>query len=66
MLCKLLLEFVNAFQFFGDDYDTPDGTAIRDYIHVVDLAKAHIAALERLLKDKNKSNFEVFNVGTGK
>lgn len=51
---------------FGDDYPTHDGTAIRDYIHVVDLAKAHIAALERLMKGNNKSNFEVFNVGTGK
>jgi UDP-glucose 4-epimerase len=50
---------------FGADYDTPDGTAIRDYIHVVDLAKAHIAALERLLNKKNKTNFEFFNVGTG-
>lgn len=51
---------------FGDDYDTPDGTAIRDYIHVVDLAKAHIAALNRLLDNKNKSNCEFFNIGTGK
>ena len=51
---------------FGDDYDTVDGTAVRDYIHVVDLAKAHIAALQRLLSKKNKSNFEFFNVGTGK
>ncbi|TYQ00396.1 UDP-glucose 4-epimerase [Tenacibaculum adriaticum] len=50
---------------FGDDYPTPDGTAIRDYIHVVDLAKAHIAALKRLLENKNKQNFEFFNVGTG-
>ncbi len=50
---------------FGDDYPTPDGTAIRDYIHVVDLAKAHIAALQRLLNKKNKKNFEFFNVGTG-
>lgn len=50
---------------FGDDYPTPDGTAIRDYIHVVDLAKAHIAALQRLLEKKNKQNFEFFNVGTG-
>ncbi len=50
---------------FGDDYPTPDGTAIRDYIHVVDLAKAHIAALKRLLQSKNKQNFEYFNVGTG-
>jgi len=51
---------------FGDDYDTPDGTAIRDYIHVVDLAKAHIAALRRLIDKKNTKNFEYFNVGTGK
>ncbi|MDP2061308.1 MAG: UDP-glucose 4-epimerase GalE [Flavobacteriaceae bacterium] len=51
---------------FGNDYPTPDGTAIRDYIHVVDLAKAHIAALERLLNQSNKENFEVFNIGTGK
>jgi UDP-glucose 4-epimerase len=51
---------------FGDDYPTEDGTCIRDYIQVVDLAKAHVAALKRLIEAKNKSNFEVFNVGTGK
>lgn len=51
---------------FGDDYPTEDGTAIRDYIHVVDLAKAHIAALRRLINKKNKKSFEYFNVGTGK
>jgi len=51
---------------FGSNYPTPDGTAIRDYIHVVDLAKAHIAALNRLLKNQQKNNYEVFNVGTGK
>ena len=50
---------------FGNDYDTPDGSAIRDYINVVDLAKAHVVAIERLLKGKNKSNYEVFNLGTG-
>ncbi|MDW5287387.1 UDP-glucose 4-epimerase GalE [Formosa sp. PL04] len=50
---------------FGDDYPTADGTCVRDYIHVVDLAKAHVIALKRLLGDKNKSNFEVFNLGTG-
>ncbi len=50
---------------FGDDYPTRDGTAIRDYIHVVDLAKAHVAALKRLLQDESASNYEVFNVGTG-
>ena len=51
---------------FGDDYPTPDGTAIRDYIHVVDLAQSHVVALERLMNDKNKSNFEIFNIGTGR
>ena len=51
---------------FGNDYPTPDGTCIRDYIHVVDLAKAHVTALQRLLEDKNESNYEVFNLGTGK
>ncbi|MEO9481096.1 MAG: UDP-glucose 4-epimerase GalE [Maribacter dokdonensis] len=51
---------------FGDDYPTPDGTCIRDYIYVVDLAKAHVVALERLLNGDNASNYEVFNVGTGK
>ncbi|WP_067037846.1 UDP-glucose 4-epimerase GalE [Allomuricauda sp. CP2A] len=50
---------------FGDDYPTPDGTCIRDYIHVVDLAKAHVKALQRLLNDKNEDNYEVFNLGTG-
>ena len=51
---------------FGNDYPTPDGTAIRDYIHVVDLAQSHVVALERLMKNENKSNFEIFNIGTGK
>ena len=51
---------------FGDDYPTPDGTCIRDYIHVVDLAKAHVIALKRLLGNKNASNYETFNLGTGK
>jgi UDP-glucose 4-epimerase len=51
---------------FGGDYPTSDGTAIRDYIHVVDLAKAHTVAMKRLLDKKNKSPFEVFNIGTGK
>ena len=51
---------------FGDDYPTPDGTCIRDYIHVVDLAKAHVVALQRLLNKKNEENYEIFNIGTGK
>jgi UDP-glucose 4-epimerase len=51
---------------YGNDYNTPDGSAIRDYIHVVDLAKAHVAAIKRLENDKAESNYEVFNLGTGK
>jgi UDP-glucose 4-epimerase len=51
---------------FGNDYPTPDGTCIRDYIHVVDLAKAHVIAMERLLKKRNTENYEVYNIGTGK
>ena len=51
---------------FGNDYNTPDGSCIRDYIHVVDLAKAHVVAVRRLLENKNKSNFEMFNLGTGR
>jgi UDP-glucose 4-epimerase len=50
---------------FGDDYPTPDGTCIRDYIHVVDLAKAHVIALQRLLNKKNLEKIETFNLGTG-
>lgn len=50
---------------FGDDYPTRDGTCVRDYIHVVDLAKAHVMALTRLVNGENKSNYEVFNLGTG-
>ncbi|WP_438962737.1 UDP-glucose 4-epimerase GalE [Nonlabens sp.] len=50
---------------YGDDYPTRDGTAIRDYIHVMDLATAHVVALERLLNHKAATNFETFNIGTG-
>lgn len=51
---------------FGGDYPTADGTCVRDYIHIVDLAKAHVVALQRLINQKNESNYEVFNLGTGK
>lgn len=51
---------------YGNDYDTPDGSAIRDYIHVVDLAKAHVAAIKRLEGNQASANYEVFNLGTGK
>lgn len=50
---------------YGDDYPTPDGTAVRDYIHVVDLAKAHVIAMQRLLNKKNLDKVEIFNLGTG-
>jgi UDP-glucose 4-epimerase len=50
---------------YGDDYPTPDGTAVRDYIHVVDLAKAHVVALQRLLNKQNLEKVEIFNLGTG-
>jgi UDP-glucose 4-epimerase len=51
---------------YGDDYDTPDGSAIRDYINVVDLSRAHVISIDRLLKGRNKSAMETFNLGTGK
>lgn len=51
---------------FGNDYPTPDGTCIRDYIHVVDIAKAHVVALQRLLNKQNLDKVEIFNLGTGK
>lgn len=53
-------------QIFGDDYNTPDGTCIRDYIHVVDLAKAHVVATARILKENSSEHYEYFNLGTGK
>ena len=51
---------------FGGDYDTTDGTCIRDYIHVMDLAEAHVKAVERLIGNQQLGSFEVFNIGTGK
>ena len=51
---------------FGDDYDTPDGSCIRDYINVVDLAKAHVVAMDRILNKKQDEQVEVFNIGTGR
>lgn len=51
---------------YGNDYPTPDGTCIRDYIHVVDLAEAHVVALERLINKKNETTVEIFNLGTGR
>lgn len=51
---------------FGDDYNTPDGSCIRDYIYVVDLAKAHVVAVKRMLEGKSEDRVEVFNLGTGR
>ena len=51
---------------YGNDYNTTDGTAVRDYIHVVDLAKAHVRAIERMLNHEQKKSYEYFNIGTGK
>ncbi len=55
----------NELSVYGNDYPTSDGTAVRDYIHVVDLAKAHVIALQRLLDKKNTTKVETFNLGTG-
>ncbi len=56
----------NELMVFGNDYPTKDGTCIRDYIHVMDLAEAHIKSLEYISDSKNENNFEIFNIGTGK
>jgi UDP-glucose 4-epimerase len=51
---------------FGNDYNTPDGSCIRDYIYVVDLAKAHVKAIERMMHVEDRNQVEIFNLGTGK
>jgi UDP-glucose 4-epimerase len=56
----------NELSVYGDDYPTEDGSCIRDYIHVVDLAKAHVVAVERLLSGNNTSKLEIYNIGTGR
>ncbi|MEN8138544.1 MAG: UDP-glucose 4-epimerase GalE [Bacteroidota bacterium] len=56
----------DGLKIFGDNYNTPDGTAIRDYIHVVDISKAHVKAVERMISEESNDQFEVFNLGTGK
>ncbi len=53
-------------EIYGNDYDTPDGTGVRDYIHILDVAQAHIVALKRLLKDQILTNYEYYNIGIGK
>jgi UDP-glucose 4-epimerase len=56
---------IESLQVYGNDYDTPDGTCVRDYIHVTDLAEAHVKSCERLLANQQESVYEVFNIGTG-
>ena len=63
MLQELQVGQLKELSIFGDDYDTPDGTGVRDYIHVVDLAKGHIAALEKL--EKEQQGLYIYNLGTG-
>lgn len=64
-LLKVASGQLHKLSVFGDDYNTPDGTAVRDYIHVVDLARAHVAALNRLTAGEEKDRYEYFNLGTG-
>ena len=64
-ITQCAIGIIGELQVFGNAYATKDGTAIRDYIHVVDLAKAHVSAVERLLKKEQDSAYEIFNLGTG-
>lgn len=64
-ITQTAIGFRDELTIFGNDYDTPDGTCIRDYIYVMDLAKAHVIALERLLQNQADQNYEVFNLGMG-
>lgn len=64
-ITQVAAELRPALQVFGNDYPTPDGTCIRDYIHVVDLAKAHVAAVNQLVKSEKKHHYKVYNIGTG-
>jgi UDP-glucose 4-epimerase len=65
-LTQTVIGIRETLKVYGADYDTPDGTCIRDYIHVMDLAQAHIESLEYLISSKNNENCEVFNVGAGR
>jgi len=66
VLCEPATGKRNEMLVFGNDYPTTDGTGVRDYIHVVDLAKAHVAALKKLLNKKDKQYYDIFNLGVGK
>ncbi|MDR0834204.1 MAG: UDP-glucose 4-epimerase GalE [Candidatus Symbiothrix sp.] len=65
-LTQTAMDIRKELSVFGDDYNTPDGSCIRDFINVVDLAKAHVVAIERMLNNKTKANLEYFNLGTGR
>ncbi len=65
-ITQTAMGFRDELSVYGNDYPTPDGTCIRDYIHVVDLAKAHVVALQHLIDRKNNDTIEIFNLGTGK
>ena len=64
-VAKVAVGELKEVQVYGDDYDTPDGTCLRDYIDVVDLAKAHVAAVDRMTQRRMKEAYEIFNIGTG-
>jgi len=66
IITKVAIGKQEVFTVFGNDYPTPDGSCIRDYIHVTDVAQAHVTAVKRLLNKGNKNRYEVFNLGTGK
>ena len=66
LIGRAALDDSESFEIYGNDYNTPDGSGMRDYIHIKDLALAHISALEFLKMNKKTDNFEIFNVGTGK
>ena len=66
LISKTAIGVDEEFVVYGNNYPTDDGTCIRDYIHVVDLAKAHVDSLIRLIEQKNTNNFDVYNIGTGK
>ncbi len=66
LITRAATDKTDELKVYGNDYDTPDGTCIRDYLSVVDLAKAHVAAVDRLIKGENESDCEFFNIGTGK
>ena len=66
LVTKTAIGIQKYLKIYGNDYNTPDGTAIRDFIHVMDIAKAHVFALKRMLNEGMESKAEIFNLGSGK